>query len=48
VILFPNVYRSTPREVFSTNLPIIIEGVIESDSVQTEPFLRAERVYLVK
>jgi len=48
VILFPNVYRSTPREVFSTNLPIIIEGVIESDSVQTEPFLRAESVYLVK
>jgi len=47
VILFPNVYRSTPREVFSTNLPIIIEGVIESDAVQAEPFLRAERVYLV-
>lgn len=48
VIIFPNVYRTIPHEVFSENKPIIIEGVIESDSVQDEPFLRAERVYLVK
>ena len=48
VILFPNVYRATRKEVFSENLPIIIEGTVETDANREEPFLRADRVYLVE
>lgn len=48
VILFPNVYRATRKEVFTENLPIIIEGTVETDANQEEPFLRAERVYLIE
>lgn len=48
VILFPAVYRATRKEVFTENLPIIIEGTIESDTSQEEPFLRADRVYLLE
>lgn len=48
VILFPAVYRATRREAFTENLPLVIEGNIETDANQEEPFLRAERVHLLE
>lgn len=48
VILFPAVYRATQKDVFSENKPIIIEGTVETDANQEEPFLRADRVFLLK
>jgi DNA polymerase III alpha subunit len=47
VILFPAVFRYTRKEVFSENRPLIVEGVMETDSEREDPFLRAERVYLL-
>ena len=47
VVLFPAVYRFTRKEVFTENRPILVEGVMETDSEREDPFLRAEHVYLL-
>jgi len=42
VVIFADVYRSS-RAAFSTPGPYIIEGMVELDREQGEPFIRAER-----
>jgi DNA polymerase III alpha subunit len=44
VVIFSNVYRNS-RSAFSTPGPYIIEGMVELDREQGEPFIRAERAY---
>jgi DNA-directed DNA polymerase III PolC len=43
VVIFADVYRSS-RSAFSTAGPYIVEGTVELDREQGEPFIRAERV----
>jgi DNA polymerase-3 subunit alpha len=43
VVIFADVYRSS-RAAFSTPGPYIVEGLVELDREQGEPFIRAERV----
>jgi DNA polymerase-3 subunit alpha len=47
VVIFSDVYRSS-RAAFSTPGPYIVEGMVELDREQGEPFIRAERVTGVK
>jgi hypothetical protein len=47
VVLFPAAYRSTPKEIFSENRPLVIEGIMETGPEREDPFLRAERVTLL-
>ena len=47
VVLFPAVFRYTRKEVFTENRPLIVEGVMETDSEREDPFLRAERVHVL-
>ncbi|HWR65276.1 MAG TPA: DNA polymerase III subunit alpha [Bellilinea sp.] len=47
VVIFPAVFRYTRKEVFAENRPLIVEGVMETDSEREDPFLRAERVHLL-
>ena len=47
VILFPDVYR-TMKSFVSSNLPMLITGVIEKDTEREEPFLRAEKVMFIR
>jgi len=47
VVLFPEVFRYTRKEVFTENRPLIVEGVMETDSEREDPFLRAERVHVL-
>lgn len=47
VVIFPAVFRYTRKEVFAENRPLIVEGVMETDSEREDPFLRAERVQLL-
>jgi DNA polymerase III alpha subunit len=47
VVIFADVYRSS-RAAFSTAGPYIVEGMVELDREQGEPFIRAERVTGVK
>jgi DNA polymerase-3 subunit alpha len=48
VVLFPGVYRKMPREAISENYPLLVEGWVEMDPGSGEPYLRAERVELLK
>lgn len=43
VVIFSDVYRHS-RAAFSTHGPYIVEGMVELDHEQGEPFIRAERV----
>jgi DNA-directed DNA polymerase III PolC len=43
VVIFPDVYRYARRPVESS-APLLITGVVETDAVRAEPFLRAEKV----
>ena len=43
VVIFADVFRSS-RAAFSTPGPYIVEGMVEPDREQGEPFIRAERV----
>ena len=47
VVLFPTVFRFTRKEIFTENRPILVEGVMETNSEREDPFLRAERVHLL-
>ncbi len=47
VILFPDVYR-TAKSFINSNLPMLITGMMEKDAEREEPFLRADRVTLVR
>jgi len=47
VVIFADVYRSS-RAAFSTAGPYIVEGMVEVDREQGEPFIRAERVTGIK
>jgi DNA polymerase III alpha subunit len=47
VVLFPAAYRSTPKEVFSENRPLVIDVIMETGPEREDPFLRAERVTLL-
>lgn len=47
VVIFANVYRSS-RPAFATPGPYIVEGMVELDRDQGEPFIRAERVIGLK
>lgn len=42
-VIFANVYRAS-KAAFSTAGPYIVEGMVELDQEQGEPFIRAERV----
>jgi DNA-directed DNA polymerase III PolC len=47
-VLFPDVYRSARTALHEYSAPVLITGVIEMDSSTQEPFLRAEKVLLMK
>ncbi|MHB8855322.1 MAG: DNA polymerase III subunit alpha [Bellilinea sp.] len=47
VVLFPSVFRVTRKEIFTETRPILVEGVMETNSEREDPFLRAERVHLL-
>ena len=47
VILFPDAYRRA-KALLSGSTPLLVTGVIERDATREEPFLRAERVTLLK
>jgi DNA polymerase-3 subunit alpha len=46
-ILFPDAYRAA-KSLVGTSAPLLVTGVMEMDAERGEPFLRAERVSLVK
>jgi len=47
VVIFSDVYRRS-REALSTPGPYIVEGTVEYNAEQGEPFIRAERILGVK
>ena len=47
VIIFSEIYRRS-REALSTAGPYIVEGFVEYNEVQGEPFIRAERIWALK
>jgi len=46
-ILFPDAYRAA-KSMVGTSVPLLVTGVMEMDSERGEPYLRVERVVLVK
>jgi DNA polymerase III alpha subunit len=46
-ILFPDAYRAA-KSLVGTSSPLLVTGVMEMDSERGEPYLRVERVVLVK
>jgi DNA polymerase III alpha subunit len=46
-ILFPDVYRAA-KSLVGTSSPLLVTGVMEMDSERGEPYLRVEKVALVK
>jgi DNA polymerase-3 subunit alpha len=47
VIIFPDVYRQA-RNILTSNSPMLITGTVEMDSDREEPYLRAEKVEILK
>jgi len=47
VIIFPDVYKRT-KAIISTNFPMLITGTVEADGERDEPFLKAEKVEILK
>ena len=47
VILFPDVYRGV-KSFVNSSVPMLISGVMEKDAGREEPFLRAEKVTLIR
>jgi len=47
IILFPDTYRMAISFV-NSNTPMLITGIMEKDTGREEPFMRAERVVLVR
>lgn len=49
VIIFPDVYRSCKSALsVSSLIPLVVEGLVESDPGTAEPLLRAEKIWPVK
>jgi len=46
-ILFPDVYRAA-KALVSSSTPLLLTGVMEMDVERGEPFLRVEKIGLVK
>jgi DNA polymerase-3 subunit alpha len=46
-IFFPDAYRAA-KSMVGTSVPLFVTGVMEMDSERGEPFMRVERVILVK
>jgi DNA polymerase-3 subunit alpha len=46
-ILFPDAYRAA-KSIVGTSAPLLVTGVMEMDAERGEPYLRVERVTLVK
>ncbi len=44
VIIFPNIYRRVQATIADLRQPVIVEGIMETDSNGQEPYLRAERI----
>ena len=47
VVFFPNAYRQA-KEIVSSSQPFLVTGMMEMDSGRGEPFLKAEKVALIK
>jgi DNA polymerase III alpha subunit len=47
VILFPAVYRMT-KAVLDSNTPLLITGIMEMDTERGQPYLKAEKLVLVR
>jgi len=47
VIIFPDVYQRA-KTIVSSNSPMLITGTVETDGERDEPFLKAEKVDLLK
>jgi DNA polymerase-3 subunit alpha len=47
VVLFPDAYRQA-RAVIHSSEPLLVTGVVETDSTRGEPLLRAEKVARLK
>jgi DNA polymerase III alpha subunit len=46
-ILFPEVYRAS-KSLFNSTIPLLVTGIMEMDTERGEPFLRVEKVVLVR
>ena len=43
VIIFPDVYQRA-KNIASSNSPLLITGMVETEGERDEPFLKAEKV----
>lgn len=46
-ILFPEVYRVS-KSLFNSTVPLLVTGIMEIDTERGEPFLRVEKIALVR
>jgi DNA polymerase-3 subunit alpha len=46
-VLFPEVYR-TSKSLFDSTVPLLVTGIMEMDIERGEPFLRAEKIALIR
>jgi len=47
VIAFPDVYRAA-KSLLESSVPLLVTGIMEMDAERGEPYLRVEKVLLVK
>ena len=44
VVIFPGPYKSAARFLFDSSVPMLVTGMMESESDDQEPYLRAEKI----